>query len=220
MASFLTRVEVNPRRRASGRILSSPHRMHGAVSACFPPSRTPTRPLWRVDRTRTGIFLYIVSDIAPDPTGFVEEHGWPLAGGWQTRSYEEVLDRVTVGSQFGFRLTANPVRHRRAGDSNADERTRGKRVAHVTAAQQLDWFVGRGDQWGFSVGSPEAPTARIVERRTIEFKRQEASVTIGVATFEGILRVTDATQLRSSLTTGLGPAKAYGCGLLTLAPPP
>lgn len=39
-------------------------------------------------------------------------------------------------------------------------------------------------------------------------------------TFEGRLRITDPALLTEHLLTGIGPSKAYGCGLLTLAPLP
>jgi CRISPR system Cascade subunit CasE len=45
-------------------------------------------------------------------------------------------------------------------------------------------------------------------------------VSLATATYQGRLRVTDADLLRDKLLTGIGPAKAYGCGLLTLAPLP
>ncbi|MFC9797677.1 type I-E CRISPR-associated protein Cas6/Cse3/CasE [Streptomyces sp. NPDC057695] len=44
-------------------------------------------------------------------------------------------------------------------------------------------------------------------------------VTIATATYEGSLRVTDPVILARTLITGIGRSKAYGCGLLTLAPP-
>lgn len=219
MTAFFTRIEINPRRRASARVLASPHRLHGAVGTCFPPSRRPTRPLWRVDHTPAGTVLYLVSDVAPDPTGFVEEHGWPAAGGWQTRDYTPVLHAVRDGAAFEFRVAVNPVRNVTApGPDGEPGRGRGIRMAHVTAAQQAAWFASRSSDWGFSVGDPDAPTFRIVERRVLEFPRGGATVTIGMAVIEGTLTVTQPDDLRARLLDGIGPAKAYGCGLLTLAP--
>ncbi|WP_326696276.1 type I-E CRISPR-associated protein Cas6/Cse3/CasE [Streptomyces sp. NBC_01754] len=52
-----------------------------------------------------------------------------------------------------------------------------------------------------------------------EAKTGTTKVSIQTATFEGNLRVTDPVALARSLITGIGPSKAYGCGLLTLAPP-
>ena len=76
---------------------------------------------------------------------------------------------------------------------------------------------------GFSVaGSDEdgcPPTARVVERANLRFRRRDRTVTVRTARFDGVLEVTDVDALRSTLVNGLGKAKAYGCGLLTLAQP-
>lgn len=220
MSHFLTRIDLNPRRRGTARLLASPHRVHGAVNACFTPSQRPSRPLWRLDRTALGTRLYLVSDVAPDPTSVLEEYGWPLADSWQTRDYAPVLEAVSEGAAFAFRLIGNPVHDvvlpPRPG---SDRGPRKQRVAHVTATQQLEWFRTRCESWGMSVAGP-GNRVEIVERRVYEFERQGRTVTIGTATFEGVLEVSDAAELRRRLVEGVGHAKAYGCGLLTLAPVP
>ncbi len=43
------------------------------------------------------------------------------------------------------------------------------------------------------------------------------AVTLTTVTYDGILQITDADAFRRALTNGIGHAKAYGCGLLTLA---
>ncbi|GGO98581.1 type I-E CRISPR-associated protein Cas6/Cse3/CasE [Wenjunlia tyrosinilytica] len=68
-----------------------------------------------------------------------------------------------------------------------------------------------------------AREVRITDRRRHSFaKSGEARrhVTFHSATFEGRLRVTDPAVFTSRLLEGIGPSKAYGCGLLTLAPLP
>jgi len=45
-------------------------------------------------------------------------------------------------------------------------------------------------------------------------------VSLVTASFEGLVIIADADLLRATLVSGLGRAKGYGCGLLTLAPPP
>lgn len=66
----------------------------------------------------------------------------------------------------------------------------------------------------------EPREVRITTRRRHSFHKGEGGrrVTFNSATFEGRLRVTDAEVFTASLLAGFGPAKAYGCGLLTLAP--
>ncbi|MBT2392365.1 type I-E CRISPR-associated protein Cas6/Cse3/CasE [Streptomyces sp. ISL-1] len=65
------------------------------------------------------------------------------------------------------------------------------------------------------------------DRRDLSFDKsrdQNASgrrpVSLVTVTFEGRLEVGDPGALRGTLTQGLGRAKAYGCGLMTLAPLP
>lgn len=43
-------------------------------------------------------------------------------------------------------------------------------------------------------------------------------VTLRIAQFDGVLEVTDAAVLRGALLSGMGRAKGYGCGLMTLRP--
>ncbi|WP_207954461.1 type I-E CRISPR-associated protein Cas6/Cse3/CasE [Saccharopolyspora elongata] len=61
-------------------------------------------------------------------------------------------------------------------------------------------------------------TAR--NRHSFSKNRGKPPVVLHTATFEGHLRVTDPQLLTQHLLAGIGPAKAYGCGLLTLAPLP
>jgi CRISPR system Cascade subunit CasE len=118
---------------------------------------------------------------------------------------------------------------------------RGFRLAHRTASAQLGWFLSRTEGWGFAVPashiddpapglapdlsddanrSGPAREVRIVQRRRHAFEKRPGGprVTFHSATFEGRLRVTDATAFSARLLDGIGPSKAYGCGLLTLAP--
>ncbi|MBB5923238.1 CRISPR system Cascade subunit CasE [Actinoalloteichus hoggarensis] len=68
-----------------------------------------------------------------------------------------------------------------------------------------------------------AREVRIIARERHQFgkgARRRTQVVLRTATFQGLLRVTDAELLADRLLHGVGPGKAYGCGLLTLAPLP
>lgn len=213
---YLTRIAINPRRRASMRILASPHRMHGAIGTCFPPMIAPGRVLWRVDEVRSGTMVYLLSDEAPDPTGFVELHGWPIAGAWECRDYSPVLAAVAAGRHFRFRLRANPTHAVRLPGQKPDARA--KRLAHVTESQQLAWFYSHAAGWGVDVGAVEEGRVTVTERKLRSFDRGGRTVTLGTAVFEGDLTVVEPDEFRGQMMAGFGPAKAYGCGLLTIAP--
>lgn len=115
---------------------------------------------------------------------------------------------------------------------------RGFRVAHRTAAHQLGWLLGQAKRAGFEIphvtappsppdlglGEPgePAPDVALVARDVLRFRKHQGGreVVISTATFQGRLRVTDTSALYTALLTGIGPSKAYGQGLLTLAPLP
>jgi CRISPR system Cascade subunit CasE len=220
---YLTRFDVNPARRGAQRLLGSPQAMHAAVLASFPPQASSVGPeeglarvLWRVDRTgKTAAQLYIASPSKPDLTHLVEQAGWPTTQTWQSRDYSALLDRLDQGQQWGFRLKANPVHGVRIR-----ERRRTQPLGHVTVAQQENWLTTRAEKHGFTLSkrSDGAPEVIVHSRETVRFLRQGETVTLTTATYDGVLEIIDAGALRTALVAGLGRAKGYGCGMLTLAP--
>jgi CRISPR system Cascade subunit CasE len=219
---FLTRFRINTARPHARKLLSSPHRMHAAVMASFADPaahrNAQARTLWRVDELPdipAQRILYMVSPAKPDLTHLVEQAGWPTTETWQTRSYSEFLDSLRNGQQWAFRLTGNPVRYGRRSNHGPTQR-----FGHVTVDQQRQWLLDRTETAGFRVVDTEAgaPDLLVHSRRTHSFARGSRQVTLRVATYDGRLEVTDADRLRHALCNGIGHAKAYGCGLLTLAP--
>ncbi|WP_016906473.1 type I-E CRISPR-associated protein Cas6/Cse3/CasE [Streptomyces xiaopingdaonensis] len=245
---YLTRFRVNAARSGARYLLSSPQRLHAAVLAGFPclPADPADRPriLWRLDhRTRTDVQLYVVSPDRPDLTHLVEQAGWPAltepdAPGWESRHYRPFLGRLAKGDHWAFRLTANPVHSIRRQEGEPTKRT-----AHVTARHQLGWLLGQQARHGFELLPGVAPDAEdplhryaatVHGRRDLAFRkrpddptprtnpkdggRRGGAVTLVTVAFSGRLEVTDPDALRNALTQGIGRGKAYGCGLLTLAP--
>ncbi|WP_199441448.1 type I-E CRISPR-associated protein Cas6/Cse3/CasE [Umezawaea beigongshangensis] len=215
----LTRFEINTARRAARSLLTSPQKLHAAVLSAFPSpgdDAEPDRVLWRLDQRAHQSNLYLVSPREPDLTHLVEQVGWPTTNGWDTRDYSALLGKLAAGQQWAFRLRANPVSSRR---KTADA-TRSQRFGHVTVAQQTRWLLDRTERHGFTVptGVHDEPDVAVQGRETLKFDRCGRTVTLSTAVFEGRLEISDAEVFRRSLVQGIGPAKGYGCGLLTLAP--
>lgn len=240
---YLTRFRMNAARADARRLLASPQRLHAAVMSSFPdslPGDVPTpgapRVLWRMDRiAAANVQVFISSPSRPDLTHLVEQAGWPATAtadspGWQTFDYGRFLDQVSKGSTWQFRLTANPVHWvaTEAAKPDQDGRVEKKRTAHLTREHQLRWLLDREETGGFHI--LEKPKDRqqtehgderqvvVRDRHPMRFARGKGRVTIMAVTYEGRLEVTDPEVLRRTLTQGLGKAKAYGCGLMTLAP--
>lgn len=141
-----------------------------------------------------------------------------------------------------------PEQAARLTASAGEKRIRSFRLGHRTAAAQLDWFLSRTHRWGFTVpafrtdqAAPglDAPARtpgpaettdrldadpgrdiRITAHRRHSFTKNGNGprVTFHSVTYEGSLCVTDPEALTTHLLRGIGPSKAYGCGLLTLSP--
>lgn len=217
---FLTKMQINPRRRGARILLASPQAMHAAVLAGFPDAR-PTdegRVLWRLDtHGQHRVALFIVSPDKPDLTHLVEQAGWPTTCAWETRCYDGLLSSLRIGQHWQFRLTANPVRAgKREGWSDT------KPLGHVTVKQQEGWLLDRVERLGFQIAGTTAdgqPDLAVIDRSVRRFDRNGSRITVSTATFEGHLEITDPDLLRRGMTFGIGRAKSYGCGLLTIARP-
>ena len=222
---FLSRILLNPARRDARRVLESPHVLHAAVLAAFPdPSaRESGRVLWRLDTGTAAdeprAALYVVSPERPDLTHLAEQAGWPsLPDTVRVRPYDRVLESIRAGQTYRFRLTANPVHSRKLTPG-----ARGKVYGHVTTAQQEQWLLERQERLGFAITGSDAavdgvPSFAVTRSDTLSFSRRETHVTLRVATYDGLLTVTAPDDFVRTLSHGIGRAKGYGCGLLTIAP--
>lgn len=213
---YLTRFEVNRARRDTRRLLSSLQSAHAAVLAGFPSHDRASdgRVLWRVDDTGKALLLYIVSPAPPDLTHLVEQIGWPTRPTWDSRDYAPLLNSLTPGQRWGFRLTANPTHIGRVSPSGVK-----RRFGHVTLDQQCRWLTERADRLGIRIAANSIGADDLVLSNRImhRFQRQGSTVTLNAATFDGTLEVVEPNALRAALIGGIGRAKAYGCGLMTLA---
>ena len=222
---YMSRIAINRRRRGGMKLLSSRHAMHAAVMSAFAPG-TPTqseagRVLWRIDRRDEAIDLLIVSPERPCLVHIAEQAGWSTNNSWATRDYRPFLQSLSPDSEFVFRLVANPTR--RASVSGAGAETSQKQVVgHRTVDHQRQWLLERASDCGFAVAGGEGdgtePELQVRERETATFRRGSNRVTLVTAAFEGKLTVVDPDRLRTTLGHGVGRAKGYGCGLLTLLP--
>ena len=206
------------------------------------------RVLWRVDRASDGgSRLYIVSPEKPSLIGLDEQIGWPDCElQWGTRSYDDFLSRISDGQVYSFRLMANPALNRstRGGATDIkDQKGGSKRIGHLTVLQQEAWLVGkqayegsgaevpklfadqpvsRAQRNGFEVLVNEVGIPRVIVsnsgKSTFRKGAWGKTITLVRAQYDGVLKVTDADALRHALTCGIGHGKAFGCGLLTLAP--
>lgn len=156
-----------------------------------------------------------------------------------------IYDALDAGMVLTFRLRANPTKRIKPDTSAGRSERLGKRVELRTEADQLAWLRRKGEQCGFEVLSvrttteheayrweraaaifglkaekPEpVPDVRAVRGSKVYGRRADGErMTFAAVTFDGLLRIVDADRFRAALVQGIGSAKAYGFGLLSIAP--
>lgn len=187
--------------------LSNPQKFHGAIESSFSGERR--RNLWRLDELGGDMYLLILSEELPDLSEAAKQFGHN-GESFETRDYQKLLERVTVGSRWQFRLTANPTICKK----KAQDADRGKVMAHITVAHQEKWLEDRAGNYGFTLAPDEF---RVTKSHAYSFRKHgERRVSLLSVTYDGILTVTDPDRFREAMISGIGRGKAYGNGLLTI----
>lgn len=226
---YISRIPLNTARFTARQLIASPYRLHAAVENAFPPGvvrkSDDGRILWRLDFSRDGdsTWLYVVSPERPDFTHIVEQAGWPTRTEWEVKDYEPLITHIAKGQEWAFRLRANPARQVYVDKGRrSNHAVVGKVMGHVTVGYQLSWLKKSSERNGFALlGSSEEEAGLscvVSQRRKERFDHGGSKVTLVTAQFDGQLRVTDAQAFQRCLRQGIGRAKSFGCGLLTVAP--
>jgi CRISPR system Cascade subunit CasE len=157
--------------------------------------------LFRVEHNPTGrpARLLVQSRRAPEAAS-----GVSLIG---TREFHP---QPAAGQRLAFLLTANPVKtivdaQREAKPKKQSEKCR---VPLIKEEEKRLWLARK---------LAEAATVEAVSvlpHAPTYFRKGSRSGKLITVTFEGVLNVADPERLTSLLENGIGPAKAFGCGLL------
>lgn len=210
---YLTRALVGPR-TVFARGLHDAYAWHQVVWKAFPGRDGEARDfLTRLDDKPGGTQLLIVSPTEPTRPDWLTEHDE-----WKTKA---IPSGFFQARRYRFQLHANPTIKRVVRDAAGNRKKNGKREAIKGDAELRAWLRRKCEAGGFSV--PESAPPEIfsdVSHFTKKAKTSQAVTgTHGAVDFSGILEVTDpALFLSQTFIKGIGSAKAFGFGLLVLAP--
>jgi CRISPR system Cascade subunit CasE len=101
----------------------------------------------------------------------------------------------------------------------------GKRVALRREEERVAWLKRQGERCGFTLLETRVePVGRdLLDARADiggalhDRAPLDRRLTFETCVFEGALQVTDADLVREAIATGIGPGKAFGCGLFSIA---
>jgi CRISPR system Cascade subunit CasE len=186
--------------------------VHHLVWKFFPGVQRGERPfLYRYELEQGRPCFYVVSETVP-----VAWQGWSL-------EHKAYAPQLSAGDMLYFSARINPIvsvegkRHDAVAyfkTQNPDwQKLPPQELKHSVLAT---WLERRAEANGFSI-IPNQIRVHDYEQHDFHKGRGRGkgshNIRLSVATLEGSLTVTDPEAFNRLLTTGLGHAKAYGCGM-------
>jgi len=205
--SWLTRIRVEVREGLSAG-LKDGYSWHQALWHCFPGKDGQRRDfLSRVDE-RDGTFEALM--LSPDKPGTLS---W---GNWETK---EVKPSFLEHRRYRFALRANPTVKRVVRSASGERIKNGRRTRICGPDELLDWLRRKGEAAGFVLEQAQAgPPVDQHSHKPGRNGSRGQRITHARVDFDGVLAVEDFGAFVKAYATGIGPAKAFGFGLLLLKP--
>jgi len=200
----LSRLTLDPRSAQARRDLSDAYEMHRTLARAFvaDAQSQPARFLWRLEAGSNAWATPVVLVQAAVEADWSALQALPNYLQRPVESKRLALEEwVEGGGSYRFRLLANPTVTRQ-----------GKRYGLTGESEQLAWLNRQGERLGFSVES-----ALVTASDVLLGRKDEGRISVQRACFEGLLQVRSLDAFSRALTAGIGPAKAFGCGLLSVA---
>jgi CRISPR system Cascade subunit CasE len=199
---FLSKVMI------SGTACRNPYEIHRVLWKLFPEDAEAARDfLFRVERSGQQLTEVLLQSRREPNTVPIREAR--LLG---SKSYPL---RLQAGQRLRFLLLANPVKtiNDEGGRLDADGEVKKCRVP-LTHDEDLQAWLARK-----LAGAADIESVVIEKRPPINFRKasEKRVGKVQPVSFQGALSVVDPDGLETLLLSGIGPAKAFGCGLLSLA---
>lgn len=221
--TFLSRLVLARRSLEVLRDIGDVTQMHRTMMRAFPQVETETPRaalgvLFRTEIGASGLRVLLQSQAEPDwsllPDGYLIDR--------ETKSIDAALTALEAERVLRFLLVANPTRKIAAPrDGETEPPPNSRRVELRSDDARHEWLGRHAARSGFFLhGSGPYDGVRIhpVAAPPSVRPHRASGVTVRAVRFEGRLVVSDAQRLRDAIIKGIGPAKAYGCGLLSVAP--
>lgn len=188
----------------------NPYEQHRALWKLFPDRPEDQRDfLYRVEQYTKGqgADVIVQSQQQPLPSDTVN-----------LLASRELNVSLQKGQRLRFRLRANPIKSIKdesKGEQikNGKSYTRSVRVPLIHEEQQQAWLVRKLNE----AATLEAITIQPELPLNFRKQNQQRSGKIQPLLFEGILTVDNPDALLKLMVEGVGPAKSFGCGMLSLA---
>lgn len=192
----------------SGAACRNPYEIHRALWKLFPSEANAGRDfLFRVEHSGQQNAEVLMQSIREPIVATVRE-----ARLLRSKLYPLSLQH---GQRLRFKLLANPVKtiNDEGGRLNAEGEVKKCRVPLLHDEELQAWLIRK------LVGIAEIESIVVEKRPPMNFRKASERLVgkVQPVCFQGILSIVDPAELESLVQSGIGPGKAFGCGLLSLA---
>ena len=222
---YLSQLILNPRSRQVRSEIADPYEMHRTVMHAFPAQLASTeRVLFRLElHPRTGVPTLLIQSEAEPAWSFLlaPQKDYLLGQDELPPDVENPAVKrfdlhLRTGRLYRFRLLANPT-VKRTFDLNGEKQK--KRLGLLKEADQIAWLKRKLEAAGAEVQDCTIIPQGFQHSRKSTAQERGSQTHLAVL-FEGLLAVKDPQHLSDALASGIGAAKGFGFGLLSLAPGP
>ncbi|MBN2763277.1 MAG: type I-E CRISPR-associated protein Cas6/Cse3/CasE, partial [Bacteroidales bacterium] len=204
---YLSKLELNLRSKDVRRDLADCYQMHRTLYKLVPDKmdNATDRVIYRIEdynispqyREKKTISVLIVSELAPDLNKLPDNY----VVSCQQLDYKSKIQHLNNGDKLKFLLRANPTK-------KVDK----KRISIIKYDDRVKWLIHKAENHGFKVidvnvsgeGAKSSPS------------KQSHQLTFNSVVYNGILEIVEIVQFKQTLFNGIGSAKAFGFGLITI----
>lgn len=185
--------------------LVDPYQYHKFIWELFPNREDDGRNfLYRVERRIPGQGVEILMQSSVQPQDRSENI--------ELVASKEFEPRLSKNQFLRFKLRANPVKAIRDDHKQRKNGEHKIRVPLIREEQQVDWLIRKVKEY--------AMVESVIVRNEVPlyfYKRDSGRGKIQTVSFEGYLKVIEPDGVKQLLLSGIGPAKSFGCGMLSIA---
>lgn len=205
MDLYLSQIVLDPGSPLVRATLANPYEVHRTLLRAFPEHLPESeRVLYRLedDPQNSDLLVLVQSQTLPD-WAYLETEGLVL----RESQVKRFVPKFHVSQVLTFRLLANPTKRLKQS---------GKRVGLDQKSEQLEWLERKANQGGFHLITALAQQQGVISSSKFQENQQHALRHYGVL-YWGELTITDTEIFMQTICQGIGSAKGFGFGMLSVA---
>jgi CRISPR system Cascade subunit CasE len=207
----LARIHLNRRSREVQRDLRDHTQLHKTLMRMVPDNlgETPRREsgvLFRLDETEQSSTLLVQATFPLDPDQLP-----PGYGRTEVKDLKPMFHALRTGLAVRYRITVNPAKRERLP---LEQKGKRGKIIPLAGPDADQWWTHRATAAGLHLHTLQSTPLSPVRPHGTDASPMRHSL----IRFDGTATIADPDSLRTALLTGIGRAKSYGAGLLSLAP--